>query len=124
MIVLTSIGPIKALRKRLSIQLFALSLVLSLCIKKYLFWKYIQGFNLQGASVYKGFLGEHAIRCHELFRKKKHVFVKHFITSRERQLLKDNREVTVEEQMAIVLMTISTMEEIECYKNGLNIFVK
>ena len=57
-------------------------------------------------SSYRG----HHIRRHELFRMEKHVFLHLVKVLIERNLLEDNRGVTVEEQLAIFLMTIGHNE--------------
>ncbi|KAI3447131.1 hypothetical protein Pfo_003796 [Paulownia fortunei] len=48
----------------------------------------------------------HHERCHQLFRMEKHVFLRLAKELRQINLLNDSREVSVEEQLAIFLMTI------------------
>ncbi|KAK6161036.1 hypothetical protein DH2020_004417 [Rehmannia glutinosa] len=63
-------------------------------------------------SMYRGHrfvmdvINGHHKRCHQLFRMEKHVFLRLTKELRQRNLLNDSREVSVEEQLAIFLMTI------------------
>lgn len=54
----------------------------------------------------KNVLQGNPIRCHELFRMERHVFIKFCQTLRRQKLL----QVTIEEQMAIFLITIGHNE--------------
>ncbi|KAI3453559.1 hypothetical protein Pfo_010222 [Paulownia fortunei] len=63
-------------------------------------------------SMYRGHrfvmdvINGHHERCHQLFRMEKHVFLRLAKELRQINLLNDSREVSVEEQLAIFLMTI------------------
>lgn len=76
--------------------------------------------NYKGNLFIRDTLQGYQVRCHELFWSEKTFIGKVCQTLSEVQLLKDSREATIEEQVAIFLMTIGHHEKIECYKNGLN----
>ncbi|XP_059636049.1 uncharacterized protein LOC132278265 [Cornus florida] len=66
--------------------------------------------NYTGHQFEMEVLAGHHKRCHELFRMEKHVFLRLCQELKRKDLLKDSREISVEEQMAIFLMTIGHNE--------------
>lgn len=100
-------------------------------ITKYLCQKYKHEFKLQVHLCIRNVLQGYPIICIDYLDGKKcldkvlpkNVLIKFYQNFRERLLLTNSRDVIVEEQIALFLMTIDNSERIS-YKNGFTFLVK